>query len=92
MSQTKFETIDSEIIEDSNEAFKEVEEYLSQMEMGAIWDHMYTQIAYGRYLQQYMLKLMRYEGVPDNDVRRVEQDINYLVENELKKKKFTHEF
>jgi hypothetical protein len=92
MNKEKFANIDPEVLKDSKEGFQEVEEYLAQMEIEAIWDHMYTHIAYGRYLQQRMLKLMRYEGIPDNEVRQLEQEINQLVDLELKKKKFTHEF
>jgi hypothetical protein len=84
--------MDTEILKDANKACEEVEAYFSENDISEIWEDIYYQIAYGRFLQKHHLKLMRYEGIPDDEVRRVEQEINEIVEERLKKIKFTHEF
>ena len=86
----KFENIDPEILEDANEAFNDIEEQMAELEMSEIWDRIYYHIAYGKYLYKFHLKLMRYEGIPDNVIRSSEQEINELVEDRIKNKKFSH--
>ncbi|MDR0767736.1 MAG: hypothetical protein LBE57_04785 [Methanosarcinales archaeon] len=73
-----------------DEAWNDMECAIDKEDIENILDSMEYHIAYGQFLRKYHLKLMRYEGYPDNDIREIEQEINRLVEERLKKIKFTH--
>lgn len=77
--------------EGCDEAEKYFEDMINDMGIEYVWEILQREIAYNTFVRKNLLKLMRYEGIPDNDVRLIQQEIDEIVTERIKKYKFTHQ-
>lgn len=73
-----------------NEAEQYFEDIINDKGIDYAWEILQHEIAYSTFVRKNLLKLMRYEGIPDNDVRLIQQQIDEIVDERIKKYKFTH--
>lgn len=95
MNSVRYAYDKANLDKDARQGCDEAEEYFECMinDKGEeyLWEILQSEIAYSTFVRKCLLKLMRYEGIPDNDVRLVQQNIDKIVDERVKKFKYTHQ-